>query len=540
MSNVYLAMDKRLNKQWAVKAVIKNARDKNNILVAQRAIAEANMMKKLDHPYLPRIVDIIEESQLIYVIMDYVEGESLDKVLYEYGAQQQESVIEWGQQLCKVLEYLHTCDPPIIYRDMKPSNIVLQPNGSIKLLDFGIAREYKEHNIADTVNLGTKGYAAPEQFGNNGQTDARTDIYCLGVTLYHLLTGKSPCEEPYELYPIRSWNSNLSSGLEHIIQKCTHANPENRYQSCTELLYALNHYKEMDHSYRKKQKSKLYIFIMVFIAALLFLSMGITGIVMQKRINNNNYIRNLQLAEKAVTDTEKIELYSKAIDIKPNQVAAYIGLINAFKYDASFTIDEEEIFKKKISINITVLRKLEDYPNLAFEIGKLYWYYFAYAKSEGVDNQITRIKSAIQWFDDAVEFGSLEDDYYKMAIVYRDIGKFNRDIILNIEEASDKGEYAQYYNNIRRLLVFVGDNPDENEIVCLELYKLVIYSVETYARKFKADGICLQNVQYIFEISKHGINKISTTTNKTEEIKSNVEERLGMAQEAINNAYKNS
>src|SRR5574344_1052355 len=240
MSKVYLAMDKRLNKQWAVKEIQKNARDKNNQVVIQSAIAEANMIKRLDHPALPRIVDIIDNGNVIYIIMDYIEGETLNSVLKNYGAQPQEQVIEWAKQLCGVLDYLHTCNPPIIYRDMKPDNVMLKPDGSLKLIDFGIAREYKNENLEDTVNLGTKGYAAPEQFGGKGQTDARTDVYCLGVTLYHLVTGMSPCEPPYEICPIRNWNPQLSGGLEKIIQKCTQLNPQDRYQSCAELMYALD------------------------------------------------------------------------------------------------------------------------------------------------------------------------------------------------------------------------------------------------------------------------------------------------------------
>ena len=257
MSKVYLAMDRRLNKQWAIKEVTKNDRDRNNVHVVQSAMAEANMLKRLDHPSLPRIVDIIEDSQKIYVVMDYVEGESLDKVLNLYGAQSQEQVIDWAKQLCGVLNYLHSSNPPIIYRDMKPANVVLQPSGNIKLLDFGIAREYKDQKIEDTVSLGTKGYAAPEQFGGKGQTDVRTDIYCLGVTLYHLVTGRNPCEPPYELYPIRQWNPNLSGGVERIIQKCTQLNPVDRYQSCAELIYALERYETFDDAYRDRQKKKI-------------------------------------------------------------------------------------------------------------------------------------------------------------------------------------------------------------------------------------------------------------------------------------------
>lgn len=103
MSEVYLAMDKNLNKQWAVKEIKKRAQDKNNEVVVQSAIAEANMMKKLDHPCLPRIVDIIDKEDVIYVVMDYIEGEPLNKVLERDGAQPQETVIEWAEELCGVL-----------------------------------------------------------------------------------------------------------------------------------------------------------------------------------------------------------------------------------------------------------------------------------------------------------------------------------------------------------------------------------------------------------------------------------------------------
>ncbi|MEG1551553.1 MAG: serine/threonine-protein kinase, partial [Oscillospiraceae bacterium] len=357
MSKVYLAMDKRLNnKQWAVKEIEKNVRDKNNEVIIQSAVAEANMIKRLDHHSLPRIVDIINNTNVIYVIMDYIEGQPLDKVLDEYGAQPQDLVIDWAKQLCDVLDYLHTRKPAIIYRDMKPANIMLKPEGNIKLIDFGIAREFKEQNLADTVCLGTKGYAAPEQFGGKGQTDQRTDVYCLGVTLYHLVTGKNPSEPPYELYPIRHWNAALSGGLERIIQKCTQLNPDDRYQSCAELLYALNHYEEIDDVYKNKQKEKLRNFCIVAGASIGCLLVGLFGLIMRTQTNNADYKNNIQLAEKAATDTEKANYYIKAINIKPTEHEGYLGLIDAYKYDASFITTEEEQFQKTIKENLTVLK----------------------------------------------------------------------------------------------------------------------------------------------------------------------------------------
>jgi serine/threonine-protein kinase len=539
MSRVYLARDNKLNRQLAIKEVEKKTRDKNNEIVIQSAIAEANILKNLGHVGLAYIVDIIETPSNIYIVMEYVEGESLDKVLDEFGAQPQDLVIEWAKQLCVVLEYLHTRKQPIIYRDMKPANIRLKPDGNLKLIDFGIAREYKEQNLADTVSLGTKGYAAPEQFGGKGQTDARTDVYCLGVTLYHLVTGQNPAEPPYELYPIRHWNLALSGGLERIIQKCTQQNPDERYQTCADLLYALEHYEEIDDVYRDSQKKKLRSFIIVAAASVLSLIIGVTGMIMRTATNNADYANNVGLAEKAATDTEKANYYRAAIDIKPSVKDAYLGLIDAFKYDAEFSVAEEEQLKVKINANLTTLKETSDYADLAFEIGKLYWYYFDYGKSESSDNQITRMKSSIQWFEDAVQYGSQSDSYYQMATIYRDIGKFNRDITLNIEEASDKGIYQPYFANIQELLTLIENSPDESEIVPLELYRLTIYSIETYARKFKADGLTGADLQAVFDRAKQGVQAVSATTEKTEEIQNSITGRFEAAQKAITNAYAN-
>lgn len=337
MSIVYLAMDNRLNKQWAVKEIKKKANSDNRVVI-QSLLAEANLLKKLDHPALPRIVDIIESRETIYVVMDYIEGESLNKVLDQYGAQPQERVISWAKQLCDALWYLHSQPRPIIYRDMKPGNVILTPGGNVKLIDFGIAREYKENNLSDTVSLGTKGYAAPEQFGGMGQTDARTDIYCLGVTMYHLVTGQNPCEPPYELYPIRRFDPQLSAGLEAIILKCTRMNPEERYQSCAELRYALEHYSELDGTHRKRQYRKLGAFCSAAVGCLACIGVGFWGLLGVQQQKLDDYNARLSEATTYVSDsvatgtfsTDAVEQYESAIQIDPNRPEAYEKLLDYY------------------------------------------------------------------------------------------------------------------------------------------------------------------------------------------------------------------
>lgn len=548
MSKVYLAMDKRLNKQWAVKEVQKNARDNNNEVVVQSAIEEAQMIKELDHPAIVRIVDIIENDEVIYIIEDYIEGETLGSIVEEHGAQPQKMVIDWAMQLCEALEYLHTRKPPIIYRDMKPANVMLKPDGNVKVIDFGIAREYKEHGLADTINLGTRGYAAPEQFGDKGQTDARTDVYCLGATIYHLVSGHNPAEPPYEMKPIRYWNPQLSAGLEVIIQKCTQFNPEDRYQSCAELLYALHHYEEYGAAYRAKQKRKLYYFGTAAGIALAGTLIGSVGMYMHSYVNSADYRQNIEWATRAPSTEEKIAYYSDAIGIDVAEPEAYLGMIEAMEADGVFTSEEEK----------TLLAEIDKYPlgdgldtnyaNLAYRIGSLYWFCYAYGATDSqlaeysTQVAVTRMKSAIPWFDYAMTYGGENYENYNSARVFRDIGQFNRDITLNIEKASDGGMYESYWENLQELVALTTGGQESNERVQLEVYRMTLYSIERYARKFKAEEVTREEMEALCETIQTAVDAIQIDVENEQNtlagIKRDINGRFASAQEAIANAFR--
>lgn len=238
MSWVYLAVDRRLNKSWAVKLYDKTQKHYSPEF-AQHILWEFQEIARLNHPGIPAVVDIFETTRYTGIVMDYVHGSTLDLVLERNGPQSVEQVLKWGVELCDVLGYLHSRKPARIHRDIKPANLILQPDGSLKLIDFGTMRFYDPDAKADDVCLGTIGYAAPEQFGGMGQTDARTDIYALGVTLYQLLTGQDPTRPPYQILPIREVNPQLPEKLEKIILKCIARDRKDRYQSCEELKYAL-------------------------------------------------------------------------------------------------------------------------------------------------------------------------------------------------------------------------------------------------------------------------------------------------------------
>jgi serine/threonine-protein kinase len=338
MSIVYVAMDTRLNKQWAVKEIKKNKKQDTATLLRGLQM-EANILKMVDHPVLPRIVDIINYKGTVFVVMDYIEGRTLSEVLKKEGPQPQEKVVEWAKDLCGALDYLHSLNPPIIYRDMKPANIMLKPDGRVKLIDFGTAKEFDEESLADTTALGTRGYAAPEQFGDARgrgihKTDARTDIYSLGATMYHILTGKNPSEPPYVMKPIREWNPLLSGGLEKIILKCTMPNPEDRYQNCGELLYALEHYEELDDAFRRESFRHMRSFFVSAALTLCFGGVAVAGYVGNQRETRMNYENLLNEGYSYTVQGEYEEaanVYAEAItEVDGSRNTAYLELLNLY------------------------------------------------------------------------------------------------------------------------------------------------------------------------------------------------------------------
>ena len=528
MSTVYLAMDKRLNKQWAVKEIQKIANDKNNEIVVQSLLVEANMMKKLDHPSLPRIVDIIDTGKVIYVIMDYIEGESLDKILKASGAQSQDKVIEWAKQLCDVLNYLHSQNPPIIYRDMKPSNVMLKPEGTLKVIDFGIAREYKEHNIADTVSLGTKGYAAPEQFGGKGQTDARTDIYCLGVTLYHLITGQNPTEPPYEIYPIRKWNPYLSSGLEAIITKCTQLNPEDRYRNCDELMYSLEHYNEMDESYKIRQKRKLRGFIASVAMCVVMIATGIGFNIASAMENDKNYESKVYISSSTDYE-EKLNSYDEAIALYKYRYEAYIKLLEAYNDNNEFGDKEStqfmgyynDAFTEK---NVSDYDVTEDgYSEMNYLAGTTYLYLYL-IDDENITMKVRALK-AYPFFASIINSGNKSYENYSLAESYYFICGFYKDFVAN--SANTKEPSYEVYDRLVSSLQQCIINLDEYDNENLPYIKLTVYESVLELLYGQRKGLAATGIEYsrVSELLKT-INDKTSNLVVTQEKSLNKQEKI--------------
>ncbi|WP_165452220.1 serine/threonine protein kinase [Paenibacillus thalictri] len=234
-STVYLADDAKLNgKRWALKEIRFDPKD------AGRFMAEAGMMTRLNHAHLPDIVDVFgaESGYCGYVVMDYIEGPTLKEQFEQYGRKLPVRLVAgYALQLCEVLRYLHEGhEKPIIYRDLKPSNIMIDRSGLIKLVDFGIARSFTEGSSADTVRIGTVGFAAPEQFGES-QSDVRTDLYSLGAVMYFLLSGGGYYYSMQK--PLRQLNADVPDMIAAIVGKLLRTDPQERFQSAAEVKRSL-------------------------------------------------------------------------------------------------------------------------------------------------------------------------------------------------------------------------------------------------------------------------------------------------------------
>ena len=501
MSVVYMAINERANKTWAIKEIRRDGVQDYEV-VKQGLIVETDLLKRLNHPNLPSIIDVIEEQDTFLIVMDYIEGKPLSSALREFGAQDQEQVIRWSKQLCDVLGYLHSREPAIIYRDMKPSNVMLKPDGNVVLIDFGIAREFKRNHVADTTCLGTKGYAAPEQYGGMGQTDARTDIYCLGATMYHLLTGHNPSEPPYEMYPIRYWNPALSSGLEEIILKCTQQNPDDRFQSCAELMYALDHYQELDQEYRRHQSRRWGAFLAGTVLTVVTAA-GAAGFRMAELgTMQSSYDQYMEEASAEEDQNDRYDLYLNAIRLKPEDEEPYLQVIHDFLQDGEFSESEDKQFREMMGAskgeertNRDILKENEEgYHKVCYQAAMAYFYYYK-------NNPKPKAKEWLKVVQDSPYLENNEKErvslLYKISEYYEGLGKGAMSIT---GDASTS--YADYWDD---LVSSTEENlvEKDNVMTALVIYRELVNQINANCGKFKSAGITknqieeqMENVRY--------------------------------------------
>lgn len=231
---VFRVLDRRLQKVWAAKKIKKGCPG-----------MEALALGRIALDCFPRIVDVVEDEDCRYLIMDWIEGETLQERLKREGFIGEEEAVKLGIALCDALGALHRMQPPILYLDCKPSNIMVDQGGKLRLIDFGSALESAGMDVEPIS--GSPGYAAPEQLGACGsgrRADVRTDIYGLGRTLYALLSGIDPAKPPFAACPLSACGRELSEGIVQIVERCTRKRPQERFQTMEALKNALEKHAE--------------------------------------------------------------------------------------------------------------------------------------------------------------------------------------------------------------------------------------------------------------------------------------------------------
>ncbi len=424
MSVVYLAEDLRLGKWWAVKELLlpEGGREEgrgNNTLKT-----EAFIMKNLDYPALPRVVDVIEEGPRYYIVMDYVDGKTLAEIVRKGGIQSETDVLCWAKQICKAMSYLHRQNPPIIYRDMKPSNVMVKTDGTIKIIDFGIARQYRPSGGANTIDFGTRGYASPEHYGMQ-QTDMRSDVYTLGMTMHYLLSGRDPTTEGYVYQPVLHWNSQVSPELSCIIDKCTQYNPKDRYQTMDQLLLDLEDPAGRMEGEWREQKKQLYRFTALVVLAVIFFVACFGCRLAAAYVGEKAYDALLSVSESASAE-ERREAYIRAIHMYPENTAGYEKLLQVYEEDGVFDKEESEEF---LSVYNTYRSCLDHgdgrVATLKYQIGVLYFSSYTEEESVSVSARVQKAyvffaeNEEIAWEEGAFEQETLSSCYYCICSFYK-------------------------------------------------------------------------------------------------------------------------
>ena len=582
MSVVWLARDERLEKLWAIKEVKLNSNDglyRANIAATRQ---EANIMKRLDHPALPRIVDVVDDGESLLVVMDYVPGKDLLKILKEKGpgfAFEEKQVVDWGIQLCDALGYLHAQNPPIIYRDMKPGNVVLQDDGTVKIIDFGIAREYKEGQTLDTTPLGTRGYAPPEAFvaGQKTQTDPRSDIYTLGVTLFHLVTGHSPMEYVTQpnLPPIRSINPALSPAFESTIIKATNWNPAERQQSCDELRYELENPSDPEeHRWMVRTVS---MFRGLLIAGIVCIVLGAGSLIAGNMVRGSSYdglISQAWSAERNGADGEASEaekLYTQAIGIINGNIEPYEMLVTSdarhpdtfrpvYLNDGEFSVTEADRWESLFNANQGAIQGLRYFDRLCYDTAMDYFLFYSYGdESLSGTESVPWFQKAMDaydsapeaWHNDSSDIRAMTPEMRRNCETFITMAQFKDLIGRSVEDGTDNDAYREYFGELEAAVNEAKGDENGTDALAL-IYQLRLYDMVFSARSspvridgFKSAGVNQSRVSALLRQVGDQTNALGgavrdANSAKTTEMYNKIMNHMSEAQLAVENQYNSA
>ena len=491
MANVYVALDVNLGKQWCVKEIRKSEAGRKNIEHIG-LLQEANILRDLSNERIPRITEIATEGDSLIVVMDFLDGVNLKDFIERNGKVDEDLAVKWMIQITQTMTYLHSKTSkkkPVFYRDMKPDNLMVRPNGNINIFDFGISIKVESEDQLPELTLGTKGYVAPEQKKRDLPVDLRSDIYAMGKTFYFMVTGVDPRSfGDNELKPISDWSPEISPALIKIIEKCMEPDANDRFQDCEELQYALENYRTSDEKYRSTAVKKITITVAVLMAGILIMWGSVVPFSMVRAEKEDAYTNAVLVAQQS----GKAEDYYTAISLNPLDIDMYVGFISAVENDGEFSKEEEKMLLDYLNTNLVELKEAEDYGRLAYEIGRLYWFYYDDYNEDEEGKTIS-----IKWFEDSIAAGCNVEE----STVYHDLGIFKRDIAKSIKDSSDSGMYKTYWGNLLK-----AQEVTTNDLVTIQTYLSASECISVYAYNLKKDGITYEDIMKEVSILQYFID----------------------------------
>lgn len=521
---VYLVRDIELNRLLALKEVPVRNTDQGK-RQAKAVVAEVSLLKSLSHPSIPRILKMTHDEHSILIIMDYIEGYSLRSLIAKKDYIEEALIIKWGLALCDTLKYLHNRNPKVIYRDLKPHNVMLSNENHLFLMDFGISREVgPDFDYSKEDRVGTKGYAAPEMRAKNAWFDERSDIYALGRTLYFLATRNSPSLEKLPngqelpILPIRQYDASRSVGLEKIIEKATAYKPKDRYQSVEEMIYDLKNIDKMSEGYIRTIKRRATTIYTLFGTLVLGVFLLGSGALYSQMATTDAYN---QAISKGKTSQDLDALVS-ASKIMPSEVEPYLEMVKIYRSNGHFTSEDEFQLLSALQSNLPSLKGKPGAGDLLYQIGQLYWFYYP---------QNGQTKS-VSWFEQAKDFGVSEKNQHLLSI-YLELGTFKKGILSSITDHSDSGMYKTYWGALGELSKEMGDDSQ----LQLTYLQSVFDVIDSYSGGLKSDGLTLDELKVVFDKAVDLLNSYNGKTDAQMKAKAELQSRVETVRNKLNTTY---
>lgn len=496
----------------------------------ERQYQEIHAMKKLDHPSLPQVFDVIQEEEFIWLILEYVEGRCIHAIPREEVTEEQFWRI--AEQLSQVLVYLHTRPVPVFHLDIKPSNLILRPDGRLVLIDFGTAIRLDGRKELSS-NWGTRGFASPEQFQKDGRVDGRSDIYAAGAVLYYYLFGKTcscgmePLKQIGRFFDGRwgRYKKELQKQGKKVplwkrrtvrlLGRCLCRDPMQRFADSNELMRAVVRGRKR-FGWRQQMKNSglaviFLMFVLIFSAKQMQAGMEGGTEVSSAEVYEQNCLEYGRLLEQAdsLGFEQAIQCYMEAAEIFPEEGSWAIQLMGRIEDDFWFSLDEEAALREILfcpaedfwnagqeksgefeADYLEVLKKnKEQYGWFCYRLGRAYWYFY-----EGTGGK----RAAAEWFRSAADAGSEQEIWWKYAQVYAKISTYYEKLGKKDADGKEQADPAAYWMDLKELWYLNGRMEESLEIQ-KQLAGEILSCIILYTKELERGGVNSEEIRKVME-----------------------------------------